>query len=241
MPANIWTPTALLSETSPWRSFAWRAVEAQHKVSTMSLAHGNLADQTTLESILEEVKPLLPLEAQGLHWLLSTPFRYFPPQGGSRFRRRSDPGVFYGAAERKTACAEVGYWRWKFWMDSDGLQIKSKTVQFTLFEFQAATEIAIDLSLPKLSSDRVLWMQDSDYSHTHTLAANAREAGIELIQYESVRHEGGRCLAILSPQMFRGVNAYQDNQQTWNLHIQPPNLTTWQRELSSDGFTFKFS
>jgi hypothetical protein len=207
----------------------------------MSLVNGNLADQAILESILEEVKPILPIETQGLHWLLATPFRYYPPQGGSRFRRRGEPGVFYGADERMTACAEVGYWRWKFWMDSTGLQNKSKTVQLTLFEFHATTQSAIDLSLEPLCSDRGLWMQKNDYNYTQSLAQSAREAGIELIRYESVRHDVGRCLAILNPQMFHGLNSYQDNQQTWNLHIQPPNHTTWQRELSAnESFTFNY-
>ena len=48
-----------------------------------------------------------------LHWLLFTPFRYPPPPGGSRFRGPNDPGVFYGADEIRTACAELGYWRWR--------------------------------------------------------------------------------------------------------------------------------
>lgn len=248
MSANIWTPTALRSEARPWQGAGWRAVEAQHQASTMALAHGNIADQATLENILEEVKPLLPAEASGLHWLLSTPFRYFPPKSGSRFRKKNDPGVFYGADERKTACAEAGYWRWRFWMDSDGLRTHSKTMQITLFEFHAATPLAIDLTLPPLSADHAVWTQPSDYSATQQLASQAREAEIELICYESVRdisgqNPGSKCLAILTAKMFKNVRqAYRDKQQTWNLHIQPPHLTTWQRELhAEESFVFDYS
>ncbi len=241
MPANTWTPTALSSEARPWKGSGWRAVEAQHKISTMTLTHGNLNDQTVLESILEEAKPLLPEEAKGLHWLLATPFRYFPLPGGSRFRKRADPGVFYGAEDRQTACAEVGFWRWKFWMDSEGLQYQAKTVQLTLFEFHAATELAIDLSVTPLSADRELWAHPESYGATQALGLDARTAGIELIRYESVRNPGGRCLAIMTPQMFKNTkDPYRNNQQSWTLHIQPPNLITWQRELNSESFSFEF-
>lgn len=241
MPVTIWTHIALQSEANPWAGTGWRAVEAQHKNATMSLAHGNLSDQATLESILDEVKPILPPEAEGLGWLLFTPFRYPPRKGGSRFRAEGESGVFYGTEDCKTACAEVGYWRWKFWMDSDGLRGHSKTLQLTLFEFHAQTERAIDLSVPPLSSSRDEWMYPLDYSRTQGLAAQARLANIELIRYESVRNIGGICLAILSPNMFRGIDAYRNNQQTWSLHIEPPSKITWQRELSNDGASFEFN
>jgi hypothetical protein len=240
MLATIWTHTALQSEVNPWAGAGWRAVEAQHKNATMSLAHGNLQDQATLESILEEVKPILPKDTDGLHWLLFTPFRYPPKRGGSRFRSEGEPGVFYGAEDRKTACAEVGYWRWRFWMDSDGLRGQSKTVQLTLFEFHANTERGIDLTSPLLAASRVNWIDPVDYSHTQELAKQARLASIELIRYESVRNQGGMCLAILTPNMFRGVEAYRNNQQTWNLHIEPTSKVTWQRELGDEGFMFEF-
>ena len=239
MPVTIWTHTALQSEAKPWAGSGWRAVEAQHKNATMVLAHGNLSDQATLENVLDAVKPILPPEAEGLHWLLFTPFRYPPKKGGFRFRAEGELGVFYGTEDCKTACAEAGYWRWKFWMDSDGLRGHSKTLQLTLFGFHAQTGRGIDLSVPPLSSNRGEWMQPSDYSHTQGLAVQARLADIELIRYESVRNSGGICLAILSPNMFRGIDAYRNNQQTWNLHIEPPSKITWQRELSGDGFSFE--
>jgi hypothetical protein len=240
MPATTWTHTALQSEAKPWAGSGWRAVEAQHKNATLSLAHGNLTDQAALEDILDAVKPILPRETESLHWLLFTPFRYPPKQGGSRFRAEGEPGVFYGAEDCKTACAEAGYWRWRFWMDSDGLRNRSKTLQLTLFEFHARTTRGIDLSVPPLSANRNDWMRPSDYRPTQALARQARLAGIELVRYESVRHGGGICLAILSPELFKGIDAYRNNQQTWNLHIEPPSKITWQRELSGDGFSFEF-
>ncbi len=241
MPANTWTPIALASETRPWQGSGWRAVEAQHKVSTMSLVHGSLADQALLEDILDEVKPPIPEEAQGLHWLLFTPFRYYPLPEGSRFRRKNDPGIFYGAEDRQTACAESGYWRLRMWMDSEGLSGKQKAVPLTLFEFHGASVRSIDLTLPPLAADCDIWTNQDDYSGTQQLAGNAREAGIEVIRYGSVRNHGGYCLALMSPKVFKAVQEpYQNNQQTWTLFIEPPNLIVWQRDIANESWSFRF-
>lgn len=243
MSVNTWTPTALASEARPWLGSGWRAVEAQHRVATMTLVHGRLDDQSLLEDILEEAKPRLPAATAGLHWLLATPFRYWPkPPAGSRFRARTDPGVFYGAEEQKTACAECGYWRLRFWMDSEGLAGKEAAIPITLFEFHGATPAALDLSRPPLDTDRQHWTDPADYTATQQLASLARQAGVELIRYQSVRHADGNCLAILSPEVFKGVDeAFRNRQHTWTLWIKPPKLTIWQRELTRESWVFEYA
>lgn len=207
----------------------------------MGLVHGNVGAQAVLEDILEGIKPVLPPEVKGLHWLLATPFRYWPLPGGSRFRRREDPGVFYGAEERETACAEAGYWRLKFWNESTFLSQQPKSIPVTLFEFHAATQRALDLSRPPLVEDRTLWMLPDDYTSTQALADNARQSSAEVLRYESVRRLNGRCLAILSPVAFRSVaEPLSNNQQSWSLLINPPRQLVWQRELSQECWTFDF-
>jgi hypothetical protein len=230
---NTWTPTALASEARPWLGKGWRAVEAQHRVATMTLVHGDLDDQSLLEDILEAAKPVLP----------ATPFRYWPkPPAGSRFRARTDPGVFYGADDEKTACAECGYWRLRFWMDSEGLAGREASIPITLFEFHGATPRSLDLTQPPLVANRASWTDPADYTATQQLAGQARQAGIELIRYQSVRHPEGTCLAILTPQVFRNVDeAFRNVQHTWTLWLKPPSLTVWQRELGPDSHVFRFA
>lgn len=209
----------------------------------MALVHGNLGDQALLEGILEESKPSLSQEAKGLHWLLATPFRYRPPMPtGSRFRRRTDPGVFYGAEDQKTSCAECGYWRLRIWLDSEGLATRSASIPVTLFEFCAATDFAIDLTKPPLVRDQALWTDPADYTATQAVAENARAAAVDVIRYASVRNPGGHCLALLSPAPFGNVpHPYNETrQQTWNLFIEPPSLTVWQREMNDESFSFMF-
>src|SRR5690606_20209460 len=107
----------------------------------------SLEEQARLERLLEGSKPPVPQAAARLHYLLATPFRY-PPRfpGGSRFRSPTDPGVFYGAAEVRTACAELGYWRWRFLMDSPALASLAP-VPHTLFACRVAGR-TIDLRAP---------------------------------------------------------------------------------------------
>ena len=242
MPANTWTPTALASEASPWAGSGWRAVEAQHQVATLRLARGNLDDQRVLEQILDTAKPPVPSAVGELHWLLATPFRYRPPVGGSRFRGRLDPGVFYGAQDRPTACAEAGYWRLRFFRDSAGLASESATVQLTLFEFHAATERALDLTGAAFADARAALAHPVDYTASQALAGLARGADIELIRYGSARLADGVCLAVLTPDPFRQVaKPYRNAHQTWQLTLLPPARTVWERELHAERWEFLYA
>jgi len=241
MPAITWTPTALASEARAFEGSGWRAVEAQHQVASMLLVGGDLADQALLETILEEAKPPLAPGLAGLHWLLATPFRYRPPPSGSRFRGPADPGVFYGAEDRQTACAEAGYWRLRFWRESEGLAAKPATLQITLFEFHNVAVRTLDLTAAPLANDRHLWTAPEDYTATQALAREARAAGIELLRYQSVRYPAGRCLAVLGPGVFRReAHPYRHNQQTWHLWLAPPHEVVWQRQLEPESFEFHF-
>jgi hypothetical protein len=225
-----------------WTGRGWRAVEAQHKNATLSLTHGDLKRQSLLEEIIDEVKPPVPPGCEGLPWLIWTPFRYqSPPPAGSRFRRQGDPGVFYGGETVKTACAEASYWRLRFWVDSRGLNAKQTTMQMTLFEFHGAGT-AIDLTQAPLDNQKADWIHPTSYVATQQLASEARAAGVELIRYASVRDAPeGRCLAILTPKVFKGVTkSFLQQQQTWSLYIEPPGLVVWQREMGSEHDEFWF-
>ncbi|MDP2323876.1 MAG: RES family NAD+ phosphorylase [Gammaproteobacteria bacterium] len=241
MPATMWTPTALASEYFAWHGSGWRAVEAQHRVVSMRLAGGRLPDQAVLEAVLDEAKPPVPGELDALHWLLATPFRYRPLVGGSRFRSADDPGVLYGAEDRQTACAEAGYWRLCFWLDSEGLAAHPASLELTLFEFHGASPRLLDLTREPLSAHRALWTDPGDYRATQALAVQARAAAIGLLRYESARRPTGICLAVLTPAVFRAVpEPYRHQQQTWHLWLAPPHTVVWQRHLDRESFSFHF-
>lgn len=208
-------PTVAEFEPERLSGEVWRAVEAQHRVSTMVLVD-TLDEQALLEHLLEQSKPPLASDQHALHWLLFTPFRYPPLPSGSRFRGPADPGVFYGADLQRTACAELGYWRWRLLMDSPDLDAIDPRQQ-TLFR-TPVRGMSIDLRRPPLSERRRQWTHPSDYSACQQLARRARDAGIQLIRYESVRDpEAGSCTAVLSHTAFAA--AAPSANQTWMLAV----------------------
>lgn len=221
-------------KTETLRARVWRAVEAQHKIATMKLVDNNLADQAILEKILEESKPPVPQEARGKHWLIFTPFRYTPPPPGSRFRAPHDPGVFYAAFERRTACAEIGYWRWRFVQDSEGLTLlEAKAMSLFAADVKAS---AIDLRKAPHSRKRKLWTDPDSYAETQALARKAREDAVEAIVYESVRDpEHGGAVAVLLPKPLSGPIG---NPESWFLTVIEDRVI-WQRELG-ESFEFGF-
>jgi hypothetical protein len=194
----------------------WRIVEAQHRVPTMRLVD-TLDEQRVLEDLLEASKPPLPAEAAKLHYLLATPFRYpAPPPVGSRFRGIGDPGVWYGADVVETALAEVAYWRLRFLADSPATP-DLLPVPHTAFRASVAGS-AIVLSQPPFDRQRRQWEDPASYDATQALARVAREAGIVLIRYRSVRDPGHRAAhAVLTPKAFRKSAPLE--QHTWLIKV----------------------
>ena len=231
MSSTIWTPPAVAASATSASTRLWRAVEAQHVASTRRLVD-DLAEQRELEEILEATKPAVPAAALRLHYLLATPFRY-PAPHGSRFRAPHDPGLFYGAATPRTACAELGYWRWRFVTDSEGLTTLGPSPQ-SVFEAAVKTT-TVDLERPPFARTRKLWQDPVDYAATQRFGSVAREAGIGMILYRSVRDpEPGICGAVLRPDAFRKSEP-TSGPQTWLLTV-TPDFATWQR----DGEAFEF-
>lgn len=193
----------------------WRAVEAQHRVSTMVLVD-TLDEQALLERILDDSKPVLESAQRSLHYLLFTPFRYPPLPAGSRFRGAFDPGVFYGAEAARTACAELGYWRRRLLTDSPQLPSIPPVPQ-TLFR-TALQGAAIDLRQPPLSRRRKQWTDPDDYHACQELARKARAEGVQIIRYQSVRDpQSGGCAAVLSHTAFAAPEPVES--QSWTLAV----------------------
>ena len=215
----MWTATALASETYPARGCIWRVVEHQHTASTRKLV-GTYAEQELLESLLETSKPPFPPGTEQLHYLLKTPFRYYPPYPhGSRFRRAGlTEGVFYASIEKRTAMAEMAYFRLRFFQDSPQCQIPTQEHKLTTFAVSYQTEREINLQREPFSHEQALWTDSADYSATQSLAEEARKADIESIRYLSMRDpERGSNIALLGFSAF--VRNVPEHQQTWYMHF----------------------
>lgn len=229
MSSSTWTQHAVESEALRARRRLWRAVEAQHIASTLRLV-ANAEEQLVLERLLDRSKPPLPPDTSGLHYVLATPFRYSSPVG-SRFRSPADTGIWYGAEAQRTACAELGYWRWRFLTDSDALEALGPSPQTV---FRAGIDGRwVDLTQAPFKRARSQWTHPTDYGPTQEFARLARLANVDAIRYESVRDpEHGAAVAVLRP-CFRPRRPLE--QHTWFLTVRRGRVT-WQRE----GETFEF-
>lgn len=214
----------------------WRGVEAQHRVATLKVVD-TLDEQETLEDLLEESKPALPPDAGRMHYLLVTPFRYASPWP-SRFRSPHEPGIWYGARELRTACVEVGYWRWRFAADSDAFGDEPVVGELTFFPARVRGR-ATDLTAPPWSDMRAAWMHPSDYGACHALAKAAREASVDWIRYASVRDpQHGACGAVLRPGVLQAPDLTR--QQTWTYLARPGTVVMKPTALDSDEQPLEF-
>ncbi len=213
MSFTTWTPPALLSNAHDWRGSVWRIVDAQYTAAGMKLVDTR-EEQDILDTLLQEDMPRLPEIFRKLDPLLAASFRAHPLRTGSRFRAAMDPGVFYGARQVDTACAEMGYWRWKFLHDAIDLP-DIKPVAHMAFESDVAT-LAIDLRDPHFERDAEKWRHPSSYTATQALARSARTANLGGIRYASVRDpQHGECMALLTPAAFSSVTPRPVKENWW--------------------------
>jgi len=218
----MWTPTARASECRRNRKTVWRGVEAQHRISTNRLAE-NFEDQASREERAEVAKPDLPKSAQGLHYLLASPFRY-GHKSPSRFRRANErPGIFYASEAEATAIAETAYWRLRFFSRSPGFVPGNRTSEHLSFSVAVSTSRAVDLSRPPFDAQASDWTHLDDYKACQDFADVARKADAQLIRTVSVRDpDAGNNSAIFDPSIFAGKTP--DYRQTWHFRFEQGRL-----------------
>jgi hypothetical protein len=178
----------------------------------------SLAEQTILENLIEEAKPLIPAESARLHYLLMTPFRYGPFNPfGSRFRRPHSAGVFYGAENAATAIAEMSFHRLLFFAESPQTPWPQNAGEYTAFAAAFASERGIDMTLEPYRDDATIFHL-SDYDASQSFADDARAADIDILKYLSVRDPERRPnFALLKPSTFAHFEPI--DRQSWRIHL----------------------
>lgn len=214
MQSSIWTRCAGSSEIRPLSGRALRMVEAQHRHSTLKLVD-TVEEQEVLERLIEDSKPPPDPEAveRRLHYLLATPFRYPPLRHGSRYGRRSQRGLFYGARAARTVMAEVAYYRLWF-LESTAADLAHLQTEHTLFRAPYRTRRGVDLTRPAFDSIREDLVSRRSYRVTHEIGDAMREEGVEVFRAPSARDPGGVVVGILRPRAF-AATAPDRELQTW--------------------------
>jgi hypothetical protein len=197
--SQIWAACSARAQPTPLTGEIFRLVESQEQVATNSLVR-TLAEQAVLEDLIEAAKPAPPPASRGLHYLLSTPFRYPPLPWGSRFGRRFEPSLFYAARSTATALAESAYYRFVFWSGMQSPPPIPLDSRHTLFSVRMKAERGLNLQAPPFDEFADELTHTRDYSTTQALGTALREAGIEAIEYRSARDPAaGLNVALFTP------------------------------------------
>jgi len=182
-----------------------RLVENQEQKVTLALTD-TLAEHDVLEGLLEDSKPdpgLHPRLAQ-LDYLLRTPWRYPPLPWGSRFGRRFEPSLFYGALSNAALFAEAAYYRLVF-IEGMRTPFRERLIsQFTVFEAMYQTEMGMDLSRPPFKKHQATLRHKSEYRPCQVLGSLLRDKGAEAVVYLSARAGNDALnIALISPAALR--------------------------------------
>lgn len=200
-------------ETSLIQNDFTRVVECQSYIATRQLVDSN-AEQMILEEMLDESKPPYPKDAQGLDYLLKTPFRYPPLEYGSRFGTVQERGIFYASVEIGTAFCEASYYRLKFLLDSEA-ELRPSIIGYTSFLASIKCKKGLNLTVGKWEKQRKQISDPISYAHSQEIGSAAREAGIDGILYYSARHNDGINIALFSPACFTSKKSKKH--QRWDM------------------------
>ncbi len=195
----------------------WRVVETQAIAATRDIT-SSAAEQQRLEELLEQSKPTIPNEYQGLSYLLMTPFRYPPLPYGSRFGSTYERGIFYASVERTTAFAESAVYLWLFQKGPKELgPLECIRDQRTAFSVKVRSNQSLDLCQSAFKADRAIITAPDSWEYTQKLGSEIRKLGAEYFLYPSARLAEGTNAAVLNPKAFY-TNAPSE-QQTWSLRL----------------------
>ncbi len=222
MSSSIWMQCAGAFRFARLHLDAWRVVEAQHQISTRKLVDSD-DEQRILEELIDASKPPQPVTRR-LHYLLATAFRYPPLRHGSRFATRHEVSLWYGAESKRTAFAEVAYYRFLF-LAGTHAKLGVLHTQLSTFVVAIRTERGINLTLPPFDAYESLLVSKTSYADTQPLGRVMREAGAEVVMYRAARDaDGGRNVGVFSAAAFASAR--------------PRRLESWQCTTSSDTVEF---
>lgn len=165
-----------------------RLVENQEQKVTLALTD-NLAEHEVLEALLEDSKPNADIHPRvaKLDYLLRSPWRYPPLPWGSRFGRRFEPGLFYGALDKSSLFAEAAYYRFVFLAGMEKPFADRVISQFTVYKATYQSDKGFDLSRAPFSEHEKTLRHPSRYLPCQELGSVLRERGTEVIVYLSAR------------------------------------------------------
>jgi hypothetical protein len=238
---NIWQECKGLEHISSLKTIAWRVVEDQHISSTRKLVT-NLEEHEILEDLLESIaKPPLPSssEFQGLHYLLSTPFRYPPLKHGSRFATRFERSLWYGAEELITSLGEVAFYRLLFFSGSEG-DLQACELKLSSYSINIKTNNGICLQNVAFKKYQEYISNKNNYQASQLLGTQMREAGVDAFRYNSARVNDKNNIGVFSPAAFATKVPNGGSFKSWICYIDKMQVEFFREDyMNSERYHFE--
>lgn len=227
----IWDPSWLSTTVQPMSmDGAWRCILTEHFATSLRLVD-DVDEAVVLEALLAgEPEPV------HRHPQAYAPFNYRPGHA-SRFRPAHQMGYWYGAHTREAALSEISYWRMQFMLDTAAGSKLEPMQKHSVFQFDVHG-YGINLMAEPWVSLRDTWRHGSDYSATHALADAAVNAGVEWLQYESVRAPSSALAVVFTPDVLRGTTDQVDaTHESWVCKVSMDRVV-WYDENSGESLTW---
>ena len=135
-------------------------------------------------------------------------FTHVSPEG-SRFSNGTY-GVFYAAQREATAIAETRYHRERFMRATKearcelDMRVLGVTVAASLHDLRGMSAIMPDIYRP------------DDYTASQILGGALRAGGSNGVVYDSVRHDGGKCVGVFRPRMLSHCRDWKHLRYVWD-------------------------
>jgi hypothetical protein len=135
-------------------------------------------------------------------------FTHVSPEG-SRFSNGTY-GVFYAAQREATAIAETRYHRERFLRATNearrelDMRVLGVTVNAPLHDLRNMRDIMPDI------------YHSDDYTAPQLLGGALRAGGSNGVVYESVRHEGGKCVGVFRPRLLSHCRDWKHLRYVWD-------------------------
>lgn len=140
--------------------------------------------------------------------VIMAPFTHINP-GGSRFAD-STFGVFYAAASLSTSIAETRFHREQFLRAT-----RQEPIELDMRSYLADVAARFH-DIRGLRAEQPQIYDPDSYVSSQELGRRLRRAGSNGIAYDSVRHEGGQCLAIFRPRLIQNLRQGMHLRYVWD-------------------------
>jgi len=112
-------------------------------------------------------------------------------------------GIWYSALDEQTTISETLYWTYKWWK-KDIEAAKNPYVTDRKI-FQAKIKTAKTYNLTSMAKEFPELMHKNDYTFCRSIGKYAKENSVEALLTLSVRHDGGICVPIFTPDIIEKI------------------------------------